>query len=84
MAAKDPKRQLPDVLHESEGMNAPHGRLMEQKLKPSHTFFLPLQNTTRGMKGKRYRQQSRVITATGAGGPRCRPAAERMCCNNKY
>lgn len=29
MAAKDPKRQLPDVLHESEGINAPCGRLME-------------------------------------------------------
>lgn len=31
------KRQLPDVLHESEAMKAPRGRLKEQKWKPSKT-----------------------------------------------
>lgn len=31
------KRQLPDVLRESEAMKAPRGRLKEQKWKPSKT-----------------------------------------------
>lgn len=55
------------------------------KMKAIKHFFPPLQSISRGeMKGKRYRQQSGVITATGAGVSRCRPTAERMCCNNKY